>query len=179
METHLSHDSLNRTPTNGAFNKRRPYGALIIHWLPVVTWVGLIFFFSTEQFSSDNTSKMLGSLLGSLFGISAGAIDVINLVIRKLGHWSEYAVLAVLLLWALKNDAGKVWEWRHACWTLLFILLCATSDELHQAFVPSRTASAGDTMIDVFGGICGSLWTYWYRKGIAVPLNGRANTTTT
>ena len=36
----------------------------------------------------------------------------------------------------------------------------------------------GDVMIDVFGGICGTLWTYWYRTGIGAPLNGRVNSTT-
>jgi VanZ family protein len=138
-------------------------------------WTSLIFFFSTEHFSSDNTSEVLGSLLFSLYsGIPAEAIEMVHGAIRKLGHWTEYGVLSMLLLWALKNDSDKGWEWRHACWTLLFIFMYAISDELHQTFVPSRTASAGDVMIDVFGGICGILWTYWYRTGTGAPLDDRA-----
>jgi VanZ family protein len=174
MKTRLNPDRLNRTRTKESFDKQRAYGALIMRWLPVVAWTSLIFFFSTEHFSSDNTAGVFDSLLSPLLsGISAEAIEIIHAVIRKLGHWTEYGVLSMLLLWALKNDSDRVWEWRHACWTLGFVLMYAISDELHQSFVPSRTASVGDVMIDVFGGICGTLWTFWYRTGIGAPLNGR------
>lgn len=149
-----------------------------MHWLPVAAWASLIFFFSTEYFSSDSTAGVFGSLFYSFFsGISAEAIEIIHGVIRKVGHWTEYGILSMLLLWALKNDSDRLWEWRHACWTLFFVLIYAISDELHQSFVPSRTATVGDVLIDVFGGICGTLWTYWYRTGIGAPLNGRVNST--
>ena len=92
---------------------------------------------------------------------------------RKLGHWAEYFVLAVLILRALRNETGKKWELRHAVHTLVFILLYALSDELHQVFVPSRTASFGDVMIDVLGGICGIFWMVWYRRGTLAPLTSR------
>lgn len=92
---------------------------------------------------------------------------------RKFGHWTEYFVLAVLMLRALRNETGKTWELRHAVYTLVFILLYALSDELHQTFVPSRTASFGDVMIDVLGGICGILWIVWYRRGLLAPLASR------
>ena len=92
---------------------------------------------------------------------------------RKLGHWTEYFVLAVLILRALRNETGKRWELRHAALTLVFIFVYALSDELHQVFVPSRTASFGDVMIDVLGGICGILWMVWYRRGTLAPLPAR------
>jgi VanZ family protein len=175
MKSRLNRYLLNR---NESFDKQGTYGSLIIHWLPVVAWATLIFFFSTEYFSSDNTAGVFGSLFFSLFsGISAEAIDIIHGVIRKVGHWTEYGILSMLLLWALKNDTDRLWEWRHAVWTLFFVLIYAISDELHQSFVPSRTASFADVMIDVFGGICGTLWTYWYRTGIGAPLNGRVDST--
>jgi VanZ family protein len=52
---------------------------------------------------------------------------------------------------------------------LALVLLYALSDELHQTFVPTRTASITDVMIDVLGGICGILWLFWYRGGIRAP----------
>jgi VanZ family protein len=70
-----------------------------------------------------------------------------------------------LVLRALRNETGKKWEFRHAVLTLVFILVFALSDEWHQTFVPSRTASFGDVMIDVIGGICGIFWMYWYGRG--------------
>ena len=92
---------------------------------------------------------------------------------RKVGHCGEYFVLAILLLRALRNETGKKWELRHAALTLAFIFVYALSDELHQSFVPSRTASFGDVMIDVVGGIGGIFWMYWYSRGILAPLTPR------
>ena len=94
-------------------------------------------------------------------------------MMRKLGHWTEYFILAVLIMRALRKETGKNWELRHAVHTLIFILIYALSDELHQVFVPSRTASFGNVMIDVLGGICGILWMVWYRRGILTPLPSR------
>ena len=149
---------------------RQPYPRSVVkNWLPVVAWVGLIFVFSTDHFSSSNTAS-IGPLLSSLLsGISTLETDDVHLAIRKLGHWTEYLVLAVLLLRALNNDSDNRWEWRHASWTLALVLLYAISDELHQTFVPTRTASINDVMVDVFGGICGILWLFWYRGGIRAP----------
>jgi hypothetical protein len=80
----------------------------IKNWLPVVAWAGLIFFFSTEQFSSSNTSPIVGTLAFWIFpGISSETIETVHLTIRKLGHWTEYFVLAVLMLRALRNETGK------------------------------------------------------------------------
>ncbi|MGN6720013.1 MAG: VanZ family protein, partial [Candidatus Binatia bacterium] len=36
-------------------------------------------------------------------------------------------------------------------------------DEWHQSFVPSRTASVIDVLIDTFGGICG-IWTFKFTQ---------------
>ena len=58
---------------------------------------------------------------------------------------------------------------RHVAWSVTFVVLYAVSDEFHQAFVPSRTAHINDLLIDVLGGICGTLWAVVYRKGNVGP----------
>jgi VanZ family protein len=73
------------------------------------------------------------------------------------------------------NETGKKWELRHGAFTLVFIFVYALSDEFHQTFVPSRTASFVDVMIDVLGGICGIFWLYWYSRGILTPLTSRTS----
>lgn len=146
----------------------------IKHWLPVITWVGLIFFFSTDEFSSSNTSPVVESLASWIFPeISSQTIETIHLALRKLGHWTEYFVLAVLMQRALLKESGNKWQLRHTILTLVFVLVYALSDEFHQVFVPSRTASFGDVMIDVLGGICGTFWMVWYRRGIPAQLPAR------
>ena len=155
-------------------DRRYHWKTRIKNWLPVCAWLSLIFFFSTDQFSSANTEQIFGFLSSWLLPeISIENIPPIHGAMRKIGHWSEYLVLAVLILRALRNETGKKWELRHAVHTLVFIILYALSDELHQAFVPSRTASFGDAMIDVLGGICAIFWTYWYCRGILAPLTSR------
>jgi VanZ family protein len=146
----------------------------IKNWLPACTWAGLIFFFSTDHFSADNTAQIFGFVFSWLLPeMPTEEIAPVHGAMRKLGHWAEYFVLAVLILRALRNETGKKWELRHAALALVFIFVYALSDELHQTFVPSRTASVGDVMIDVLGGICGIFWMYWYSRGILAPLTSR------
>ncbi len=154
--------------------ERHHWKTRIKNWLPVCAWASLIFLFSTDHFSSAHTAQLFGFFSSWLFPeIPAEDIAPVHGIMRKLGHWTEYFVLAVLMLRALRNETGKTWELRHAVYTLVFILLYALSDELHQTFVPSRTASFGDVMIDVLGGICGILWIVWYRRGLLAPLASR------
>jgi VanZ family protein len=144
---------------------RRRGEELIANWVPVVLWAGLIFYFSTEQFSSRQTSGLLESVLDWLFPrISADWVDWAHLVLRKLGHLTEYFVFSVLLLRALRYNHGGLTV-RHVAGSVMFVLLYAASDEFHQAFVPSRMASINDVLIDVLGGICGTLWIAVQRKG--------------
>ena len=79
---------------------------------------------------------------------------------RKLAHVSEYAILAVLLYRAFVHTALKG---RRALSAGLVLLLCAAyaaTDEFHQSFVPSRTASLRDVMIDICGAMLAVIL-YW------------------
>jgi VanZ family protein len=129
------------------------------NWWPVVAWMSLIFFFSTDLFSGANTSSFLAPFLSSLFpAITADQIATIHLALRKLGHWSEYFILAGLLTRALGKEFPSQTRIARWVWCVLLTTLYAASDEWHQSFVPSRTASLADVTIDSFGAICGALW---------------------
>ena len=132
---------------------------IVQHWGPVGAWMAVIFIFSTDIFSGAHTSSLAGPLLSALFpAITAEQIDAIHLALRKLGHWGEYFILASLLMRALRNQFLS--QSRSARWICCVLLttLYALSDEWHQSFVPSRTASLADVMIDSLGTICGALW---------------------
>jgi len=135
------------------------------NWGPVVGWAALIFYFSTESFSSSVTSQAFGPIVIWLIpGLSADQLDAIHWLIRKLGHWTEYFVFAVFIHRALCHQFSRHSELRHSTSTAAIIFLYAISDELHQAFVPSRTASFGDVLLDSFGGVCALLWLSLWRK---------------
>ena len=91
-------------------------------WLPVVAWAGLIF------------------TLSSIPDLGTGLGDW-DLLLRKLAHAAEFAVLGVLFLRAVERPA------------LAFLLASAyaVSDEIHQIFVPGRLGSPLDVLIDMAG----------------------------
>ena len=48
--------------------------------------------------------------------------------------------------------------------TIAIATLYAASDEWHQSFVPSRSASIVDVLIDCVGAMCGAFWFEWHRR---------------
>jgi MYXO-CTERM domain-containing protein len=95
-------------------------------WVPVVLWAGMIFALSSIP--------SLDSGLGSW-----------DLVLRKLGHACEYAVLAVLLVRAVGRSGLA----------LALAIAYAAGDELHQHFVRGRIGSPRDIAIDAAGALAG------------------------
>jgi VanZ family protein len=137
-----------------------------LRWLPALGWAGMIFVFSTEAFSGGNTKGILEPLLRGLFpALSGTGIELIHLCIRKLGHFVEYFVLAVLVLRAARDKAEEPLPSSRLAVGLALTALYAVSDEWHQAFVPSRSASSADVLLDVFGGFCGMLWFHLRNRG--------------
>ena len=104
-------------------------------WLPVVFWAGVIF-----------TLSAIPSL-----GTGFGAWD---LVLRKLAHVAEYAVLGAFLYRALRREPAAV----------LLGSAYAVTDEVHQAFVRGRQGSPVDWLIDTAGVLAGTvLFARWSR----------------
>jgi VanZ family protein len=102
-------------------------------WAPVVAWAAVIFVLSSL---SD-----LGTGLGTW-----------DLVLRKLAHTAEFALLGLLLARALRRD-----------WVAIAAgVAYAVSDELHQTFVPGRVGSPLDVAIDAVGVALGVYaWRRW------------------
>jgi VanZ family protein len=71
-------------------------------------------------------------------------------VIRKCGHLVEYFVFGWLLFRAIRTPK-EAWQLRWALLAILIAALYASSDEIHQIFVPSRGASFWDALLDTSG----------------------------
>lgn len=109
--------------------------------------------FSTTHFSASNTAPFLEELLRSLFpSLSFGVIHSIHVFIRKLAHFSEFGIFAVLVfgIFAVKKDYWKI-NW--LIYSMVGVITLALLDEYHQAFVRNRNASLGDSLIDILGGL--------------------------
>jgi len=117
-------------------------------------WMGVIFFFSSQP--ADESSKVSGfvtkqilAVIESVFnGETAAVIKKFifdnSLVVRKAGHVSEYFILGLLMSAFLR----RIMQNRFALAAIIFCMLYAVSDEIHQAFVPGRVPAATDVLID-------------------------------
>lgn len=145
------------------------------YWLPVMFLMCFILWMSTETFSSQNTSSWIKIVLHlSVSNISSQEIALINAFIRKAGHVIEYFILGLFLFRALRGDYTVSWKWRWSFFAVIVLTLWAATDEFHQSFVPTRTASAVDVGIDAAGGmlaqIVSALWHRYRKKRISTAL---------
>ena len=72
-------------------------------------------------------------------------------------HALAYGVLGALVLHALAGGRLRGITVRHAAGAVIVAGLYGVSDELHQRFVPGRTAELLDLSADVGGALCGVL----------------------
>ena len=158
----------NETRVNGS---QKRHGRLW-RYGPVIAWMCFIFFASTNSFSAANTSRIIRPLLLWLFPrISEAAIDEVHFLVRKAAHFTEYALLALLAVRAFRTSlrASLSRRWWLASFALVAVV--ALSDEYHQSFVPSRTASIYDSLLDMTGGAtalaCAALWLSRQRKKVS------------
>jgi len=100
-------------------------------WPPVFAWCGFIFYLS----SIPN--------LGTGWGFW-------DLILRKIAHILEYFILASLLYRAFKGSFSLS-AFYLIFWPVTLSFLYAVSDEIHQAFVPTRGPSPADVFIDTIG----------------------------
>lgn len=101
----------------------------VIRWLPMLGAMGGIYFFSSLPGSSIHLPLFPGS--------------------DKLAHALAYAVLAGSVLAALNLAPGGPWRG----YVLAFAIssLYGISDEIHQSFVPQRSADILDWLADSLG----------------------------
>ena len=91
----------------------------------------------------------------------------VGFIIRKLAHFSEYALLGFALILHITQIKKKMsvclpWLWAWGIGTLY-----AVSDEFHQGFVANRGPSVTDVMIDSAGVIVGVLILLWLLRRVA------------
>ncbi len=144
------------------FIRVQKHRAFLKYWLPVVTWMALIFSASCDSHSAERTSRFFEPLLHWLFPqMPQTQVDLLHHLIRKCGHLTEYAILA-LLLWRAIKQSTHLPPWMRVRKTLLILCLYAATDEFHQSFVPTRTSLVSDVFIDTAGGALGllALWIF-------------------
>jgi len=113
----------------------------------------------------DFISNLTGK--GWTDGVRVSLAEYFEHPIRKFAHFAEYACMGLLVytMWRpWKKPDRKLYFL-----VILWVLLSAAGDEIHQLFVPGRWGSVADVLLDTCGGIFGILCCvtceyFWLRR---------------
>jgi VanZ family protein len=167
-------------------SKRRGLLFWISAWWPVAVGVAVITVESTPAFGSDRTSQPLRWLVQLFFGqMSDATWDLVHHLIRKSGHFLGYGALGLVWLraWRMSFSTPRTKTYPRgprlpdarflpeAGLALLGTALVASWDEWHQTFLPNRTGSPRDVLLDCCGAaaMIGMAWLYLRRFRHAQP----------
>jgi len=119
--------------------------------------------------SASNTSRFLYPLLHFLFGMDWERFEPLHFLLRKAGHVFGYGLLSILFFRAWRETLPALgnpnWTWRWANISVMGTALVASLDEWHQTFIPSRTGTVRDVVLDTCAAIGAQilffLWVKW------------------
>ena len=124
--------------------------------------MGFIFLFSTDTFSGSQTSRFIGPILKWFApDITNDSIASVQLVVRKIAHLFEYAILSMLICRALAKRLAKPLPLRSLGQGVLLSIVYAAFDEWHQSWTEERFGSPIDVGIDSVGAILGAAFFSW------------------
>jgi VanZ family protein len=127
-------------------------------WWPVVAGIAVIAVESSKYLGADHTSHPLRWLVQAIFGpMTDSSWETVHHYIRKSGHFIGYGALGVAWLraWWMTLPASRFLA--DAALALLGTALVASCDEWHQKFLPNRTGTPWDVLLDS----CGALFMLW------------------
>ena len=123
---------------------------LVIGWIALSFWIGLIFYMSNQP--GDVSSKQSGLILKlfQVIGIDLNKElgELATFIVRKAAHFTEYFILYLLTVNVMKYYFGIK---RAILYALIFSIFYACTDEIHQYFIPGREMAFKDVLIDSSG----------------------------
>jgi VanZ family protein len=151
----------------------------MVAWLMVIAWESM-------GLSGEVTGGWIARTLGRLLPLSHQQIMLTNHLLRKMGHFTGYALLSWFafrgwmetltyraeraLVRAGKHiDVRRRWHLRAALLAVLCTMLVAALDEFHQAFVPGRTGVFHDVVLDTMGALFAQFCLLLYWTGRRTP----------
>jgi VanZ family protein len=146
-------------------NSRHGLGYWTRVWLPVVLGVCIIAIESTPYLGADHTSGPLRAIFQAIFGtVSDVRWEIIHHFIRKSGHFLGYGFLGLAWLRAWWMTLPHSVFVQDAALALLGTALTASAEEYHQTFLPNRTGTPWDVLLDCVGAISLQLVVYVFMR---------------
>lgn len=141
----------------------------------IIIWMITVFLFSGQQGAeSGNTSRSFTVIIiqvftGNKLALDDPFIEEIQLFIRKLAHFTVYAIGGFLIMnYAYTTDKTRKYQ---VLYSIGFGGLYAITDEIHQLFVPERSGNIVDVGIDTLGVITGVITYLVLRRIVRVLIN--------
>lgn len=115
----------------------------------VILWMFVIYLMSS--YNGNDSSEQSGVIVKFIANIlNINNLKMLSLIIRKLAHFTEYLILGLLVVNLIKDYYNK-----YLFISIIICIIYATSDELHQLFVPGRSYQLLDILIDTLGSVSG------------------------
>jgi VanZ family protein len=156
----------------------RPNSALYA-WLPVALFASIFALESTASLGTDHTSAPLHAICQFFLGASVNEHwSSLHHVIRKVGHFSGYGAFSLICFrgfWmSFRSIPTRLWRnlSSHGL-SLMTVFLVATADEIHQTYLPNRTGTFSDVLLDTTGAACLQLALFLVLAGLTANATRR------
>ena len=157
--------------------QRKSHNIRFVAYL-TITIIIMIFIFFQSSLPADTSQEESDIIVRFLSRLIDRDAELLSFIVRKLAHFTEYTVLGLFISLTVKEHYHKkrYHEEQHSekhyhdehfhkgqFLIRIFIipLICgvlyATSDEIHQRFVPGRSCELRDVLIDTCGVLLGVL----------------------
>ena len=125
-----------------------------------IIWMGVIFMFSAQvsDESKSSSNKVTSAVVNTIISIKKEniseekrqkIIEDKTFIVRKTAHFTEYFILGLILILYLQTKEKLTTK--YIILAIIFCVLYATSDEIHQLFVDGRSCKIIDILIDTCG----------------------------
>jgi VanZ family protein len=155
-----------------ARNNPQPNGAAAARaWVPAVLWL-LVIAAESSFGATATTSRLIGPLVHWLWPrLTPPQYELVHTAIRKAGHFFGYAILSLFFFrawWAVFRPAAgaallswsdmlRRWSLSAASVAWASAVMVAALDEWNQSFMPGRTSSAKDVLLDSAAALCAQM----------------------
>jgi VanZ family protein len=147
----------------------------LTYWIPVILIAGIIFWFSSQPYQEQDVKPLLSDFINEQWVKASlgwlkfdyagyyvsvetlGASSFIEFFIRKGAHFGVFFLLSFFTVRASLMTFLRNRPITSFITSILFVILYAVQDELHQHFTGDRTPLIQDVMIDTVGGLVGIL----------------------
>ena len=145
----------------------------ILYLALVLIWMLTVFMFSNQNGEkSQGTSRKISAIVAQIFTHNQEInedekeviLEKVDHVIRKMAHYSIYAIGGILLYNYIRTLTTKTKK--AIVIAILLGIIYAITDELHQYFMNGRSAQITDVIIDSLGIFTGVILMYKIQKNL-------------